>query len=162
MSKFTLFFRKEYSRLVRYVHRLIDDAAERDAEDIVQDVMLSLFDKADVTVPIENLAAYVYRSLRNKVIDTFRKKKDVVSLPDGIIDVRYDTAKTAEQEELMEFVFRAIDTLPADQREVLIATEWEGWSFRELSERWGVPIGTLLARKSRALQQMRKKLTGLV
>jgi RNA polymerase sigma factor (sigma-70 family) len=162
MSKFSEFFQKEYFRLVRYVRRLIDDAADRDAEDIVQDVMLSIFDKADVTIPIENLAAYVYRSLRNKVIDIFRKKDNILSLSEVISDYRYDTEQAVERKELMEFVFRAVDSLPDEQREVLIATELEGWSFRELSDRWEIPIGTLLARKSRALQHIRKQLTGLV
>jgi len=162
MSKFSEFFQKEYFRLVRFVRRLIDDAADRDAEDIVQDVMLSIFDKADVTIPIENLAAYVYRSLRNKVVDIFRKKEDVVSMSNVISDARHDTEREVERKELMEFVFRAIDSLPDEQRAVLIATEFEGRPFRELSERWKIPIGTLLARKSRALQHIRKKLTGLV
>jgi RNA polymerase sigma-70 factor (ECF subfamily) len=162
MSKFSQFFRQEYSGLVRFVRRLIDDAADRDAEDIVQDVMLGIFDKADVTAPIENLAAYVYRSLRNRVIDIFRKKEDAVPLPDVIPDAGSDTDLRVERKELMEIVFQVVDSLPEDQRAVLIATEWEGWSFRELSEKWRVPIGTLLARKSRAVQHVRKKLTGLV
>ena len=162
MSKFSEFFQKEYFRLVRYVRRLIDDAGDRDAEDIVQDVMLSIFDKADVTIPIENLAAYVYRSLRNKVIDIFRKREEILSLSDVIGDARSDTERVVERKELMDFVFRAVDSLPPAQRGILIATEFEGRSFRELSEEWEVPIGTLLARKSRALQQIREKLTGLV
>jgi RNA polymerase sigma factor (sigma-70 family) len=144
------------------VRRLIDDAADRDAEDIVQDVMLSVFDKADVTVPIENLTAYVYRSQKNKVIDIFRKKEDLLSLSDVIYQSRHDTEREMERKELMSFVFWAVDSLPEDQRAVLIATEFEGWSFRDLSEKWEIPIGTLLARKSRALQHIRKKLTGLV
>jgi RNA polymerase sigma factor (sigma-70 family) len=162
MSKFSEFFQREYFRLVRYVRRMIDDAADRDAEDIVQDVMLSIFDKADVTMPIENLAAYVYRSLRNKVIDIFRRKEDPLSLSDVIRDTETDIERDAERKELMDFVFQAIDSLPEEQRAVLIATDLEGWSFRELSERWNVPLGTLLARKSRALKQMRNRLTGLV
>jgi RNA polymerase sigma factor (sigma-70 family) len=162
MSIFSEFFQREYFRLVRYVRRMIDDAADRDAEDIVQDVMLSIFDKADLTVPIENLAAYVYRSLRNKVIDIFRKKEDLLSLSDVIHDTGSDTERDVVRKELMDFVFQAVDSLPEDQRSVLIATDLEGRSFRELSEDWNVPIGTLLARKSRALKHIRKELTGLV
>jgi RNA polymerase sigma factor (sigma-70 family) len=79
-----------------------------------------------------------------------------------IYDARCDTEREVERRELMDFVFRAVDSLPVEQRAVLIATEFEGWSFRELSEEWEIPIGTLLARKSRALQHIRKKLTGLV
>ena len=65
----------ERERWIGYVRRLIDDAAERDGEDIVEDVIVNLFDKADITSPIDNLTAYVYRSLRNRIIDYLRKKR---------------------------------------------------------------------------------------
>ena len=69
------FFRREHRRLVQFVRSWIEDAAERDGEDIVQDVALNIFDRADVSVPIDNLSAYVYQALRNRVIDLQRKKK---------------------------------------------------------------------------------------
>ena len=162
MNKIAEFFRTEYKRLVRFVRYLIDDAAERDAEDIVQDVMLNIFDKADFTRPIENLSGYIYQSLRNRVIDILRKKKDMVSLSELIHDVGCDTALEVERKEIHEHIFQAINTLSDEQRAVVVATEFDGRSFRELSEEWQVPIGTLLARKSRALQKIRNKLTGLV
>lgn len=162
MSKVTDFFRTEYKKLVRFVRYLIDDAAERDAEDIVQDVMLNIFDKADFTRPIENLSAYIYQSLRNRVIDVLRRKKDVISLSELIRDVRYDTVHEVEKKEIQEQILQAMDSLNDEQRAIIIATEFDGCSFRELSEEWQVPIGTLLARKSRALQKIRNKLTGLV
>ncbi len=162
MSKLTDFFRRERLRLVRYVRSLIEDAGDRDAEDIVQDVMLSIFDKADVTIPIENLAAYVYQSLRNKVVDIFRKKKDVMSLEEVICEAGSDPARQLERKELIESIFNGMDLLPPEQRAVLIATEFEGRSYRELSEEWNVPMGTLLARKSRALNKIKQELIGLV
>lgn len=162
MSKITDFFRTEYKRLVRFVRYLIDDTAERDAEDIVQDVVLSIFDKADFTKPIENLSGYVYQSLRNRVIDVLRKKKDLTSLSELIHDIRYDAVQDVEKKETEELVFRAMDSLSDEQRAIIIATEFEGRSYRELSEEWKTPVGTLLARKSRALDKMRHELTGLV
>jgi len=70
------FFKTERTRMVAYVRRLIDDAADRDGEDIVQDVMANLFNMADVTMPLDNLAAYVYRSIRNMVMpDLFGLKE---------------------------------------------------------------------------------------
>lgn len=162
MSKWADFFRRERMKLVRYVRSLIEDAGDRDAEDIVQDVMCSIFDRADVTLPIENLTAYVYRSLRNKVIDIFRKKQDVVSLDEVISDAGCDTVRDVEKRELVEYIFDVMDSLSPEQRAVLIATEFEGRSYRELSEEWTVPIGTLLARKSRALNKIKQELTGLV
>jgi len=162
MSKVTDFFRTEYKKLIRFVRYLIDDAAERDAEDIVQDVMLNIFDQADFTRPIENLSAYIYQSLRNRVIDVLRRKKDVVSLSELIRDVRYDTVHEVEKKEIQEQILQAMDSLSDEQRAIIIATEFDGCSFRELAEEWQVPIGTLLARKSRALKKIRNKLTGLV
>ena len=162
MGKISEFFRSEYGRMVRFVRRMIDDTAERDAEDIVQDVMLSVFSQADVTLPIENLTAYVYQSLRNKVVDLLRRRKNVLTLSEMIEDMPDETLRRVEQKELIDFVNQAIDALSDEQKAVILATEFEGFSFRELSEMWETPIGTLLARKSRALKEMRKKLTRLV
>lgn len=162
MAKIQEFFRTEYSRWVRFVRRLIDDAADRDAEDIVQDVMLGIFDKADITVPIENLSAYIYRALRNRVTDMFRRKKDLASLAELVYESVEDAANALEQKELRETVVKAIDNLSDEQRAIVIATEFEDRSFRELSEEWEIPIGTLLARKSRALQKIRSELAGTV
>jgi RNA polymerase sigma factor (sigma-70 family) len=160
MAKIHEFFRTEYSRLVRFVRRLIDDAADRDAEDIVQDVMLGLFDKADVTAPIENLSAYIYRALRNRVTDMFRRKRDVDSLFELVHESVEDAANALEKKELRETVVKAIEHLSDEQRAVVIATEFEDRSFRELSEEWEIPIGTLLARKSRALRKIKSELAG--
>jgi RNA polymerase sigma factor (sigma-70 family) len=162
MAKIQEFFRTEYSRLVRFVRRLIDDAADRDAEDIVQDVMLGLFDKADITVPIENLSAYIYRALRNRVTDMFRRRRDVDSLAELVHESVEDASDVLEQKEVRELVIKAIENLSDEQRAVVIATEFEDRSFRELSEEWEIPIGTLLARKSRALQKIKSELAGTV
>lgn len=162
MARINEFFRTEYSRLVRFVRRLIDDAADRDAEDIVQDVMLGLFDKADVTAPIENLSAYIYSALRNRVTDMFRRKRDVASLAALVHESAEDAAHVLEKKELRESVVKAIENLSDDQKAVIIATEFEDRSFGELSEEWEIPIGTLLARKSRALKKIKRELAGSV
>lgn len=167
-TKIAAFFRSEYRRLVRYVRGLIEDTAERDGEDIVQDVIANIFNMADVTIPIENLSAYVYRSLRNRVVDYWRKRRtDIVSLEneiyddsdrslaDLIHDSRYDPSNEVETKETLRCLFEAIESLTEDQKAILMETEFEGRSFRELSEAWSIPIGTLLARKSRALKQIR-------
>lgn len=167
-SKITEFYRSEYQKLVRYVRGLIEDAAERDGEDIVQDVFLNIFNLADITIPIENLSAYVYQSLRNRVVDFLRKRRtDTVSLDAevseekglslaGIIrDARSDTARKINKEEIRQRIFEAIESLSTDQKAVFIETEFNGRPFKELAKEWSVPLGTLLARKSRALKKIR-------
>jgi RNA polymerase sigma factor (sigma-70 family) len=164
------FLTTERGRLIRYVRHLIDDAAERDGEDIVQDVALNLFSRADVLMPIETLSAYVYQSLRNRVIDYLRRRRDVVSLDESIdengesslIQELSETLSDGEKEvtraELRKSIVSAIDQLPGEQKAVVIETELNGRSFRDLSREWGIPIGTLLARKSRALAKIRESL----
>ena len=170
-EKLADFFRRERRRLIGYVKRWIDDTAERDGEDIVQDVAFNLFNQADVTEPIENLAAYVYQALRNRTIDLLRKRRGKflsldmevnrdanLSLSDLILDSRFDAGKEIEKKELHYQLLQAIDSLNDQDRAVVIETEFNSRSFRELSEQWEIPIGTLLARKSRALRKIRKTL----
>lgn len=163
------FLTTERDRLISYARRLIDDTAERDGEDIVQEVALSLFSRADFLMPIETLSAYIYQSLRHRVIDHLRRRRDVVSLDEAeekggspLVDQLRDAAADVEKEvarsELRTKIFEAIDRLPDEQKAVVIETELNGRSFRDLSEDWGIPVGTLLARKSRAMVKIREAL----
>jgi len=128
------FIATEWTRLVGYVRAWIADTADRDAEDVVQDVIERLFERADVTEPVADLSAYLYRSLRNKVIDLYRKPKRAAELPEDLSDVRFEASEEMDREEAREALFEAIDELPQAQREVLVATELEGRSFKELAE----------------------------
>ena len=154
------FVATEWNRLVGYVRAWIADTADRDAEDVVQDVIERLFERADVTEPVADLSAYLYRSLRNKVIDLYRKPKRAAELPEDLSDVRFEASGEMDREEAREALFEAIDDLPPAQREVLVATELEGRSFKELADEWETPMGTLLARKHRAIRALRETLSG--
>jgi RNA polymerase sigma factor (sigma-70 family) len=167
-KKIARFMTDEREKLVRYVRRYIDDTAERDGEDIVQDVFLNIFNRVDFTIPIENLTAYVYQSLRNRVIDYLRKRRETVSLDEGLSgdetltlsellpDSKSDGNDEISRLEIRQSLFGALSVLNDEQREVLIATELEGRTCQELSQEWGIPIGTLLARKSRAIRRIRQ------
>lgn len=167
------FFDRERNRLVGYVRRLIDDAAERDGEDIVQDVALNLFSRADITVPIDHLSAYVYQSVRNRVVDYLRRRKDTVSIDapiDGeddlslaniLADTAMDTESQAARSEIRHRVYQAIDELSDDQKAIIIETEFQGRTFQDLSLEWEIPIGTLLSRKSRAMARIKSSLQDL-
>jgi len=167
-ARLSEFFRKEYGKLVAYTRRLIDDTADRDAEDIVQDVFIGFFDKADITVPINHLSAYIYRSLKNKVIDLFRKKelplqtRDWEEHIDDLSLSRWAQGKEGEPLTLLEErenyhrLFTAIQALDEAEKAVLIATEFEGRTYRSLAEEWTLPLGTHLARKHRAIKKIKE------
>ena len=154
------FLRQEREALVGYVRRRIDDAADHEAEDIVQDVVVNLFDRADPSIPIQNLAAYIYRALRNRIVDYFRRRRETLVLSETSLASGQNPAFEIEKEEMLEDVFAAMEELSAEEKAVILATEMEGRTFKELAEEWGIPLGTLLARKSRALEKIRKQLTG--
>ncbi|MGE5172568.1 MAG: RNA polymerase sigma factor, partial [Betaproteobacteria bacterium] len=133
-----------------------------EAEDIVSDLMAELLEKVDILDRVENISAYIYQSIRNKANDYLRRRKKTVSFGDlvseepkqsareAIPEPRYDMTAELEAAEIRRRLVQALDALEPNQRAVWIATELDGYSFRELSEEWGVPIGTLLARKHRA------------
>jgi RNA polymerase sigma factor (sigma-70 family) len=171
--KIANFFIKEHQNLVRYLRSRFNDLAEMEIEDVIGDIMLNLFNKADITAQVENLAAYIYRTLYNKAIDRFRKRNKTISIDqkmnqDGentlsvlLTDANADLMQSVTQNELIERLNIALDNLEPKQKLVWIATELEGYSFRELAEAWEQPIGTLLARKHRATAVLQKALKDL-
>jgi RNA polymerase sigma factor (sigma-70 family) len=172
-KRLTEFWLTERNRLVNYVKRLIEDAADRDGEDIVQDVLLSVLSRDNEMDPIEDLSSYIYRSIRNRVIDYMRKRKDTVqfdttddedshlSLSNILHDPKYDALDEVMRGEVRGRIFEAIGELGDEEKAVLIETEFNGVKFRELSELWEVPMGTLLTRKSRAISKIRESLADL-
>jgi RNA polymerase sigma factor (sigma-70 family) len=166
------FFSKEQERLRNYIRSRLTDMSEMDIEDLLQDLFFNLFNKADISLHIENLAAYIYRSIQNRIIDYLRKKNKALSLDEiiatnegsvsalgeMIADPRADVEKRLIQQELHDKIFAAINKLESKQKAVWIATEIENYSFRELSLLWDEPIGTLLARKHRALKNLQAAL----
>jgi RNA polymerase sigma factor (sigma-70 family) len=164
------FFSEKYGNLVRYFQVNYSDLSDTEAEDIVSDLMADLFETADILNRVENISAYIYQSIRNKAIDYLRKRKKTVSFSDlvseetddfareAIPEPRYDMTAELEAAEIRRRLVRALDALEPNQRTVWIATELDGYSFRELSEEWRVPIGTLLARKHRANAALQKEL----
>lgn len=159
---------EEYSNLLAYVRSQWRADSERDAEDIVQDVVLNLFSRVDFSSPIENVVGYLYRSLKNKIIDLRRKKK----LPTQSIDEESEMAKgkilkeipdpgpdqipLSKDEVMQRQLIQSIDLLNQEHQSIIYATEFEGYTFQELSEEWEIPIGTLLARKHRAMARLQK------
>lgn len=161
------FLAREYDGLRNFVKRYWY-GTDADAEDILQDVVLNLFEKVDFNSPVENLMAYVYRSLKNKIIDTGRKqrKEKHLSLYDDgsgenmlLKNLKADTSSETDYREIEKKIgamFEKVGMLRPDQQEIILATEIEGYTFEELSQDWGIPIGTLLSRKHRAMEKLKK------
>ena len=161
---------REKSRFLGFVRRRLLDLSGMDAEDILSEVIFSLLRRADVIGEVENLSAYIYRSLANRVTDHQRQSVPEVpaievadpeqpSHPVLPPDPRPRPDQSLQQTELRERLFHAIDSLSPPERAIWLATEIDGRSFRELSEDFDEPIGTLLSRKSRATEKLRRMLS---
>ncbi|MCG8573600.1 MAG: RNA polymerase sigma factor, partial [Flavobacteriales bacterium] len=159
------FFRQEYQQLKGYVRSRIDDTVDGDAEDIIQDVALRLLSRSEDALPINNIGGFVYHSLKNKIIDVLRTKKEITH------DEELLEAEWAEYSELFygnaadefpEHIIRKlrpfIMSLKTEYRDIIIAVDFEGYSYREISEKTGISMGTLMSRRHRALAQLNKKL----
>jgi RNA polymerase sigma factor (sigma-70 family) len=174
--------RREQGRLRTFVRRRVAD--REDAEDVLQDVFCELIEAVRLMKPIEHASAWLFRVARNRITDLYRKKKPAVSLdapvtnaygagiPDtvrqhGLLvedllpspDAGPDAAYARHV--LLDELMAAIDELPAEQRDVFLAHELEGRSFKEIAARAGTNVNTLLARKHSAVIRLRRRLQAI-
>jgi RNA polymerase sigma factor (sigma-70 family) len=168
-SEIAAVVRRERGRLLSFILKRVRDAAE--AEDVLQEALYELVAAYRLMQPVEQAGAWLMRVARNRIIDRFRKRRPQLL---GDITPQGEEADSALErllpaveegpdaalvrELLLEELERAVGELPAEQREVFIAQELEGASFKELSARWGVGINTLLSRKRYAVLRLRERL----
>jgi RNA polymerase sigma factor (sigma-70 family) len=168
-NEFISIFKQEQQKLMRYVRLKLTGISDMDAEDIVADVLFNVYNRLAADNQIENLAAYLYQSAKHKILDHFRQPQAPISLDaldkntglprsERLVDETIDIEGLLENKEFALQLKNALLKLEPKQRAVWVATELEGYTFKELAKKWGEPLGTLLSRKSRATQVLRKAL----
>lgn len=166
-SEIAAIVRRERGRLLSFIRRSVADAAE--AEDVLQEALYELVNAYRLMQPIEQAGAWLMRVARNRIIDRFRKRQpqplanaldeDAEATLERLLPPVEDGPEAAlVRELLLDELERALAELPAAQRAVFVAHELEGADFKELSQRWGVGINTLLARKRYAVLRLRARL----
>src|SRR6266704_4063830 len=165
--------KREQSRLRNFIRRRVPNPA--DVEDILQEVFYELVEANRLLMPIDHVAGWLFRVARNRITDLFRKKKpetfsdaavededgellhveDLLPSPDAGPEALYFRNQLLDE---LEF---ALDELPDEQREVFVAHELEGRSFKELSAESGVNVNTLLSRKRYAVLHLRERLQSI-
>jgi RNA polymerase sigma factor (sigma-70 family) len=131
----------------------------RDAEDVLQDVFHALVEANRLLMPIDHVTGWLYRVARNRITDLFRARRTEPLDLEGLLPSP-DDGPDAEfaRSVLFDALEAAIAELPAEQRDVFIAHELEGRSFKEMSAATGVSINTLLSRKRYAVLRLRERL----
>src|SRR5690242_3422681 len=137
--------KREQSRLRNFIRRRVPDP--RDAEDILQDVFYELVEANRLLMPISHVTGWLFRVARNRILDFIRKKRpesfsdvtiwdesdqllrveDLLPSPDAGPELLYIRNVLLDELEL------AIGELPKEQREVFVAHELEGHSFKEMA-----------------------------
>jgi len=168
--------KREQSRLRNFIRRRVPDSA--DVEDILQDVFYKLVEANRLLMPIDHVTAWLFRVARNRITDLFRKQRperfsdaeiedevgELLRIEDLLPSTNAGPEALYVRSVLLDELELALDELPDDpygQREVFIAHELEGRSFKELSAASGVNINTLLARKRYAVLHLRERLQNI-
>ena len=164
---------EERSRLRNFIRRRVPDPS--DAEDIVQEVFYELVEANRLLMPIDHVTGWLFRVARNRITDLFRRKRaetfsdaavededgellqieDLLPSPDAGPEALYVRNVLFDE---LEF---ALGELPDEQREVFVAHELDGRSFKELSAESGVNVNTLLSRKRYAVLHLRERLQSI-
>jgi RNA polymerase sigma factor (sigma-70 family) len=168
-------FKPDRKKFLGFIRQRV--RSQEEAEDILQDVFTNvLAASANVQKPIENIASWVFTAVRNRIIDSYRKKRAETfsdmqtpgQAEDGVDSFENflgDSVNTPETDLVRKTIWESVQAglaeLPDEQRDVFVKNEFEGVSFREMSEETGVNINTLLARKRYAVLHLRKRLKHL-
>jgi len=168
-------FRTDRKKFLGFIRQRV--RSQEEAEDILQDVFTNVLAASkNVQKPIENIASWVFTAVRNRIIDSYRKKRAETfsdmqtpgSAEDGadsfenfLGDVSSSPELELVRKTIWESVQAGLSELPEEQRDVFVKNEFEGVSFREMSEDTGVNINTLLARKRYAVLHLRRRLKDL-
>jgi RNA polymerase sigma factor (sigma-70 family) len=165
---------RERIRLRNFVRKRVPDTG--DAEDILQDVLYELVQAYRLMQPIEHAGAWLYRVARNRIVDFFRKKR-LAALGDALAESADDEGVLTLEDllpspdagpeaayarrVLLQELNAALDELPEEQRDVFIAHQIEGRSFKEIAGDTGVGLNTLLSRKRYAVLCLRRRLQAI-
>jgi RNA polymerase sigma factor (sigma-70 family) len=159
---------REHSRLRSFIRRRVADPA--DAEDILQDVLHRLIEANEALVPIEHVTGWLYRVARNRIADIFRARRterfselsdDELAFEELLPSPHDGPDALLERQMLLDALEVAIHELPRDQRDVFVAHEIDGKSFKQISGETGVSVNTLLSRKRYAVLRLREALQSI-
>lgn len=165
---------REQPRLRNFIRRRVAD--REDAEDVLQDVFYEFVEAYRMMKPVEQVTAWLFTVARNRITDLFRRKsrealrnepatiteegetlplEEWLPSPDSGPDAAYARGV------LLEELDAALDELPDEQREVFIAHELMGYSFKEIAAETGLGVNTLISRKHYAVLHLRERLQAI-
>lgn len=135
--------------------RVVD---EDNAEDILQEVFVKIHTRIHTLRDEEKLPGWIYQIARNAIYDYYRAQRDTLALPDSATSIAEETLNASAIEELLPCIREMVERLPAEYRQALILTEYEGLSQKELAERLGISYSGAKSRVQRAREKLKAML----
>ncbi len=165
---------EERSRLFNFIRKRVPN--EADAEDLLQEVFFEVIEAYRLMEPVQQWSAWIFQVARNRIIDLFRKKRletfrgdpvavseegETLLLEDVLPSPDTGPAEAYARSVLLDELEEALDELPEEQRDVFLAHEVDGYSFKEMAARTGISVNTLLSRKRYAVLHLRRRLRAI-
>jgi RNA polymerase sigma-70 factor (ECF subfamily) len=161
-----------YPRLVRFSQTYV--SSQQDAENIVQDVFLHLWEHWDKTESLINMNAFLFMSVKNKCIDYLRKQTQLKQrkhplselqekeLQLNLYSLQVLDENNLSQEEIEAIITDAIRSLPERCREIFILSRLEGLRYKEIASRLNISTNTVEGQMSIALRKLKTKLKNYI
>jgi RNA polymerase sigma-70 factor, ECF subfamily len=157
-----------YSRTVFGIGLKLLGGDRSSAEEVVQEVFLKVWRSSHTFDPSRgSFSTWLYRVTRNVALDLYRKRTSRIRpVPDADSQIAAARDPSAGPEQIVDDSWlswrmsRALEGLGATQREVIELAYFQGLSQREISQRTGVPLGTVKTRTYSAMKRLREGLAG--
>lgn len=158
---YTELFDRYSGVLYRHAYRLLGDHDE--AQDIVQDVFLNLWQKREQLDVTNSLSSYIYQSVRNRVLNLFTHQKVIdrysASLKAFWEEGEYSTDQQIREKELAAVIQQEINALPPKMRHIYLLSRRDDINYRQIAEQEGISEKTVRNQVYNALQVLRSKIS---
>ena len=154
-KQFSDYFHAYYRSLCLHALHFMGNTGE--AEDVVQETFVSLWDKREQLEMIKSVKSYLYTAVRNNCLTRIRDAKPTTPLDKLHADELLSEEEQVERAEMEARIWKMIDELPERRREIFLMAKRDGMSYKEIAEETGLTVKTIENHVFRAMQSLRSK-----
>ncbi len=154
-TSYNRLFVRYYSRLCCYVYRLLGE--KEDAEDVVQELFLTLWNNRKKIAIVENVSGYLYKMARNLALNHIRTQTNYKTILDNQEEqLPYYEENSLETEEFRMALYDCINLLPGRCKEVLLLHRVKGLKQKEIADQLSISVKTIKNQIWASLQRLKK------
>ena len=154
-KQFSEYYHSYYRQLCLHALHFMSDTDE--AEDIVQETFVNLWDKREQLGTIKSVKAYLYTAVRNNCLTRIRDAKPTTPIDEGFMDESLTEDEQMERAEMEARIWRLIDELPERRRGIFLMAKRDGLRYKEIAEQTGLTVKSVENHVLRAMQSLRTK-----